>query len=140
VTTPRPAGLHAETVAEAAAARHASTDASTARDANTDASTARDANANASAARDASAEAGLRDGCVGVAPLSARLEPWQVELCSKPELISAWMEEHGSPVNLIDPAPMGSNAAGLASAAARGGVDLGIYFARKANKALALVD
>jgi diaminopimelate decarboxylase len=50
------------------------------------------------------------------------------------------MGEHGSPINLLDPTPMGRNAAGLTGAAARVGVDLGIYFARKANKALALVD
>jgi diaminopimelate decarboxylase len=88
----------------------------------------------------AAADAELRAGCEGVAPLSARLEPWQVELCARPELVSAWMDEHGSPVNLLDPSPMGRNAAGLTGAAARVGVDLGIYFARKANKALAFVD
>ncbi len=86
------------------------------------------------------ADAELRAGCAGVAPLSARLERWQAEMCARPELLSAWMEEHGSPVNLLDPSPMGHNAAELTDAAARVGVDLGIYFARKANKALSFVD
>ena len=86
------------------------------------------------------AQTALRAGCAGVAPLSARLEPWQAELCARPQLLSAWMDEHGSPVNLLDPSPMGRNAEGLTGAAARVGVDLGIHFARKANKALAFVD
>ncbi len=86
------------------------------------------------------AEDDLRAGCEGVVALSARLEPWQVELCGRPDLVRTWIEEHGSPINLIDPSVMERNAAGLAGAALRVGVDLGIYFARKANKALALVD
>ena len=47
---------------------------------------------------------------------------------------------HGSPVNVLDPAPLARNAAALTDAAAAAGLDLGIYFARKANKALAFVD
>ena len=42
--------------------------------------------------------------------------------------------------NLIDPEPLGRNAAELTEAAAARGVPLRLFFARKANKALALVD
>ncbi len=84
--------------------------------------------------------ADVRGGCEGVAPLTGRLEPWQRDLCHRPGLLREWMDQHGSPVNVLDPAPMARNAAQLADAAARFGLDLGIYFARKANKALSLVD
>jgi diaminopimelate decarboxylase len=81
-----------------------------------------------------------RAGCAGVAPLPARLEAWQADVCGRPDALRAWLTEHGSPVNLLDPAPMTRNAGELRAAAADAGVDLGIYFARKANKALAFVD
>lgn len=81
-----------------------------------------------------------RAGCEGAVALRARLEPWMVELCRRPELLSEWMDVHGSPINVLDPAPLARNAAGLQAAAASFELDLGIYFARKANKALALVD
>ena len=81
-----------------------------------------------------------RAACEGVTALAARLEPWQVELCSRPEIVDEWLELHGSPVNVLDPTPMARNAAELQAAAARFGLDLGIYFARKANKALGFVD
>lgn len=84
--------------------------------------------------------ASARARCEGVVALSARLEPWQVELCRRPALVSDWLDEHGSPVNLLDPFPMARNAAELVTAAAGFDIDLGIYFARKANKALAFVD
>jgi diaminopimelate decarboxylase len=86
------------------------------------------------------ATAGIRSGCAGAVPLPARLERWQVELCSRPELLSAWLEEYGSPLNVIDPAPLTRNAGDLQRAAAAAGVPLKIFFARKANKALALID
>ena len=78
--------------------------------------------------------------CEGIVPLEARLEPWQRRLCLAPGRIGAWMEQYGSPINLIDPSPMARNAAELQGAAARFGLDLSIFFARKANKALCLVD
>ena len=83
---------------------------------------------------------GVRAGCEGVVALDGRLEPWQQRLCRRPELLRAWLDEHGSPINVLDPAPLARNAAALADAAAAAGLDLGIYFARKANKALAFVD
>lgn len=79
-------------------------------------------------------------GCRGISPLTARLEDWQTDLCSRPGELADLLEEHGSPVNLIAPEVMERNAGELQSAAAASGVDLRIFFARKANKALALVD
>jgi diaminopimelate decarboxylase len=76
----------------------------------------------------------------GVAPLTARAEPWQLRLLERPGLLQDLVAEHGSPLNLIDPAPMGRNLADLRAAARVHGLELGIYFARKANKALGLVD
>ena len=84
--------------------------------------------------------AGVRSGCEGVVPLPARLEPWQIELCARPEQLAEWIERYGSPLNVLDPAPLVRNAGELRDAATVAGVDLKIFFARKANKALALVD
>ncbi|CAN5527358.1 Y4yA family PLP-dependent enzyme [soil metagenome] len=88
----------------------------------------------------ASETTALRDRCAGVAPLSARLEPWMADVCSRPAELTDLMARHGSPVNLINPSPMARNATELSRAARDSGLDLGIYFARKANKALGLVD
>lgn len=82
----------------------------------------------------------LRERCAGVVALSARLEPWQRDLCGDPAALAQAMAMHGSPVNVIDPSVLGRNAAELAAAAAGAGVELDLYFARKANKSLALVD
>ncbi|WP_024793937.1 hypothetical protein [Tomitella biformata] len=82
---------------------------------------------------------GLRDAMAGLVPLPGRLRPWQVETLDHvglAELLTA----HGSPVNLIDPEPLTANAAALVAAGAELGVTVRICFARKANKALALVD
>ena len=80
----------------------------------------------------------VRDGCSGVAPLTGRLEPWQVALCERPDELDDLLAIYGSPLNLLNPEPLGRNAAALMEAAS--GVDLAIYFARKANKALTFVD
>jgi diaminopimelate decarboxylase len=82
----------------------------------------------------------LRRGCQGGVPLGARLEPWQVELCASPGKLATWIERHGSPLNILDPTPLARNARELEEAAARFGVDFKVFFARKANKALAFVD
>jgi len=82
----------------------------------------------------------LRARCSGAVPLRARLEPWQEELCEDPGRIENMLEEHGSPVNLIQPRPMERNAAELAAEAAARDVAFRVFFARKANKALSLVD
>lgn len=82
----------------------------------------------------------LRGRCCGVTPLDARLEPWQQDLLGRPEWLADVVTEFGSPVNLIDPRPMARNASELAVAAQSLGIGLSIYFARKANKAIGLVD
>lgn len=82
----------------------------------------------------------VRARCRGASPLPGKLEPWQIQLLEEPDRLSALLDAHGSPVNLIEPTAMGRNAAGLSEAAAGFGVDLGIYFARKSNKSLGLVD
>jgi diaminopimelate decarboxylase len=82
----------------------------------------------------------IRFGCAGVAALPARLEPWQLELCSRPELLAEWLEHYGSPLNVLDPALLARNGEELRSVADAAGVELKIFFARKANKALAFVD
>lgn len=80
------------------------------------------------------------DLCRGVLPLTPRLEPWELELCQAPDRLAAWIDEHGSPLHLIDTSPMARNAAELRQSAAAADVELKICFARKANKALAFVD
>ena len=78
--------------------------------------------------------------CAGVAPLTGRLEPWMAALCDEEGLLAGLLAEHGSPLNVLDPAPLARNAEELRRAAAVHGLTLGIYLARKANKALSLVD
>lgn len=82
----------------------------------------------------------LRLGCQGVAPLSARLEGWQLELCAQPSKLAQWLERYGSPLNVLDLSPMARNAAELEQVAAGHELDFKVFFARKANKALTLVD
>ena len=74
---------------------------------------------------------------------------WRCPLASSPGrsrcvssrgLLSDWLDRHGSPLNVLDPAPLARNAGELAQAAAALGVELKIFFARKANKALTFVD
>lgn len=81
----------------------------------------------------------LRAGVHGRPPLPARLEHWMFALLSDPDACEALLAEHGSPVNVIEPGTLPRNAAELVDAGARHGVEIGVFFARKANKALALV-
>jgi diaminopimelate decarboxylase len=83
---------------------------------------------------------GPRARCHGVVRLTGRLEPWADALCRDPALLAGWIDRHGSPVNVLEASPMARNAAELRRAATEAGVELGIFFARKANKALAFVD
>jgi diaminopimelate decarboxylase len=73
-------------------------------------------------------------------PLTARLEPWQRELCSRPEVLSDLIDRHGSPVNVLSVAPFARNVDDLRDAAERCDTHLDIFFARKANKGLCFVD
>lgn len=85
-------------------------------------------------------ETQLRSRCAGIVPLQARLESWQVDVCSRPGRLDALLREYGSPLNVLHVSAMEANAAELRRAADGFGLELGVYFARKANKALALVD
>ncbi|MBB3039521.1 hypothetical protein [Hoyosella altamirensis] len=82
----------------------------------------------------------IRKMCVGLPPLTARLENWMSELLSDPTATERVVNEYGSPVNVIHTGALRRNAAELTDAAAFHGVDLRVFFARKANKALSFVD
>ena len=84
----------------------------------------------------ASAPTGLR----GVAPITGRLEPWMADVLADHAGAEALLAEHGSPVNLVHPAVLPRHADELVAAARGLGVDLRVFFARKANKVLGLVD
>lgn len=82
----------------------------------------------------------IREGCHGVPALPARLETWQMDALEDAAGLRALMARHGSPVNLIEPGPMAGHADDLLVAAESRGVETRLFFARKANKALGLVD
>lgn len=82
----------------------------------------------------------LSEGCRGLPPLPARLEPWMQEVLADAEGCAAMLEEHGSPLNLHDFSALARNAAELEQAAERAGVRLRIFAARKANKTLGMMD
>ena len=82
----------------------------------------------------------LREGVGGEPPLSARLEPWMADLLADPGVAESLLAQYGSPVNVIDPAPLRRNAGELVDAGRDAGVGVGLFLARKANKALSLVD
>jgi diaminopimelate decarboxylase len=62
------------------------------------------------------------------------------ELCSNPRHLRALLERHGSPVHLHRPALLAYRAREFQDAAAAADVDLELFFARKANKAIAWLD
>lgn len=78
--------------------------------------------------------------CRGVRPLTARHEPWMDDLLADPDRCAALLEQYGSPVNLVDPTPLARNVGELQQAAREAGVDFRVFVARKANKALGIVD
>ena len=71
--------------------------------------------------------------------LPARWEPWMERVLDDQRLFD-WVSQHGSPINLIHPEPMGRHVAELNAVAARHGLDFRVFFARKTNKCLSLVD
>lgn len=84
-------------------------------------------------------EASLRAACQGVVPLAARLEPWMLELFDG-ERLHDWVERYGSPLNVLCSAPLEQNIRSLNAVADDRGLDFRVYYARKANKSLQLVD
>lgn len=81
----------------------------------------------------------LRATCVGVAPLTARLEPWQRTLARQPQRLVEAVDRYGSPINVVDVTPMARNVRELKDAVPPE-LPFRVFFARKANKALAFVD
>lgn len=75
----------------------------------------------------------------GQPPLTGRREPWMDELIANPDAVTRLLEEHGSPVNVIEPSALSRNAAELVDAGREAGVEVRVFYARKANKAHALV-
>ena len=65
--------------------------------------------------------------------------PWLENLNADPSALQALTAEYGSPLHLHHVAPFTDNVAELVDAAQATGVDLDVYFARKANKALCYV-
>lgn len=82
----------------------------------------------------------LRSAVTGRPPLTGRLEPWLAELLTDPSACADLLERFGSPLNVIDPEPLARNAADLVTTGTERGVEVRVRFARKANKALALVE
>ncbi|MCG7241031.1 MULTISPECIES: Y4yA family PLP-dependent enzyme [Corynebacterium] len=76
----------------------------------------------------------------GTVPLRARWEQWMQELVKNPQEVSALTSRYGSPVNVLNPAPLRHNAQELLDAGASHDVKTRVFFARKANKALCFVD
>ena len=73
-------------------------------------------------------------------PLEARLEPWMLSLLSAPQKVQEIVDTYDSPTNVVCPDVLERNAAELVHAGTAHGVDVRVFFARKANKALAFVD
>lgn len=72
--------------------------------------------------------------------LTARLEPWMVNLLADQNKCRAIVDEFGSPANVHVPGVLPRNADELIAAGDALGVDVRVFFARKANKSLAFVD
>lgn len=60
--------------------------------------------------------------------------------CLSRDRLFDWVQEYGSPLNLISTDPMSRNVLELQQVAEQFGIDFQVFFARKANKCLAFVD
>lgn len=76
----------------------------------------------------------------GLPPLTGRLEPWMQQLTEHPEQLAQALRDHSSPVNILQPNPLHRNCQELIEVGQRQGVDVRVFFARKANKALTFVE
>ncbi len=88
---------------------------------------------------DDSLDDAVRRGCEGVVPLRANLEPWMKTLCCSSN-VHDWINEHGSPLNVLRTDPLTRNLENLNRVAGLHDLDFRVYFARKANKCLSFVD
>lgn len=80
----------------------------------------------------------MRAGVQGRPALSGRLEPWMTDLLSDPDAVAGLLEVFGSPVNVHNTDAVARNAAELVDAGDSLGVDVRIFYARKANKTHAM--
>lgn len=84
-------------------------------------------------------DAEIRRFCSGMPRLDATLTDWMVRAIKALQLQSL-VQQHGSPVNVVETTSFAANAAALNRVAEKRYVDFQIYFARKANKCLSFVD
>lgn len=80
-----------------------------------------------------------RDGCCGVVPLPGRIADW-MRILLQDESLHPWVDQYGSPLNVVNITPFLTHAAALSRVAAERSVQFRPFFARKANKCLAFVD
>ena len=76
----------------------------------------------------------------GLPPLRPREVSWWREMLGDGQECGRLVETFGSPVNVVNPAPMRDNIDELVRAGAAAGVETKVFFARKANKALVFAD
>jgi len=80
----------------------------------------------------------IRSNCRGLPPLDAHVEPWMAELLRSPQL-HQHIQRHNSPLNVVATAPFARNVKNYRQVAESRGLDFEVYFARKSNKCLSLV-
>lgn len=82
----------------------------------------------------------MPDHLEGVMPIPGRLEPWMATALSDHAALERLVEEHGSPVNLVDTRAFAHHVDELTEVGTRRGLPVRVHFARKANKALGFVE
>lgn len=84
-------------------------------------------------------EDSVRRSLTGGTPLAARLHPWMISLLAGDRLFGL-VNQYGSPLNVLDSAPMKQNVLTLLETAEARQIEMRVFFARKSNKCLAMVD
>lgn len=77
--------------------------------------------------------------CHGTVAMASKAFPLLRAAERAPAEVRELVEQYGSPLHLLDPGPMGEHANELLGAAAAAGVPARLFFARKANKSIALM-
>lgn len=86
------------------------------------------------------AEGSTLQFCPGAPPLRPAIEPWMGEFVGSTAHVLALVERYGSPLHVHRIEPFFRNAEELREAARQEGVEMQLFFARKANKILAYVE
>lgn len=84
-------------------------------------------------------DSGTTPSCHGDPPLPSRPEPWMTSLAADHGRCRALMARYGSPVHLHSVDPFLRNIESLSAVGGARDLDFRVFFARKANKALAYV-